>query len=140
MTRKRVFTIALILVGIAIIAFFGLRAVHAYRHLKGYSPFNGKPPAANQTDISAIRDWMTVPYISYMYNVPPDAIYKNLEIPHDNKIKNMSLLQLNSKYYPDQKGAVLAQVQALMQAFQKQKPPPSFPSTPVFTPTATSQP
>lgn len=140
MTKKRIFTFALIVTGIAIILFFGLGALRAFKRMEGHGPFNGKPPAANQTDVTEIRDWMTVPYIAHMYDVPPKAIFKNLEIHEDNKDEKMSLAQLNEKYYPDQEGVVLAQVQALMQAFQKQVPPPHFPSTPVFTPTVTATP
>ncbi len=140
MTRKRILTISLIVTGIAIILFFGMGVFRAFKHIKGRGPFDGKPPAANQTDVSAIRDWMTIPYIAQMYEVPPEAIIKNLEISRDDKNGKLSLAQLNEKYYPDQEGVVLAQVQALMQAFQKQEPPPPFPSTPVFTPTVTATP
>lgn len=134
MTKKHVFAIALISVGIVVILFSAIGAVRAFRHMEGRGPFDGKPPAANQTDVSAIRDWMTVAYVAYMYDVPSDAIFKNLEIKKDDKTKKMSLAQLNDKYYPDQPGIVLAQIQALMQAFQQQEPPPPFPSTPIFTP------
>jgi hypothetical protein len=75
-----------------------------------------------------------------MYDVPSKAIFKNLKIHEDEKDEKMSLAQLNEKYYPDQDGVVLAQVQALMQAFQKQGPPPPFPSTPVSAPTAPAAP
>jgi hypothetical protein len=140
MTKQRIFTIALIVIGVAITLFFGMGAVRAFRHMEGHGPFGGKPPAANQTDVSAIRDWMTIPYIAHMYDVPPKAIFKNLQIHEDEKDEKMSLAQLNEKYYPDQDGVVLAQVQALMQAFQKQGPPPPFPSTPAPAPTAPAAP
>ncbi|MFN8411603.1 MAG: hypothetical protein U0Z26_04375 [Anaerolineales bacterium] len=138
MTKKHILTILLIIAGVAIIGFFGMRAFRAYKHMEGHGPFNGKPPAANQTDISSIRDWMTVPYISHMYNVPQDLFYKTLELPKDDKNDKMSLAQLNKKYYPDQDGVVLAHVQAVIQALQKQERPPHFPATPIsVTPTAT---
>jgi hypothetical protein len=134
MTKKHVFAIALIAAGIVIILFSAIGALRAFRQMEGRGPFNGKPPAANQTDVSAIRDWMTVAYVAHMYDVPPDAIFKNLEIKKDDKTKKMSLAQLNDQYYPDQPGIVLAQIQALMQAFQQQAPAPPFPSTPVSPP------
>jgi hypothetical protein len=135
MTRKQIFAIALISVGIVIILFSAMGAVRAFRHMESRGPFDLKPPAANQTDVSAIRDWMTIPYVAHMYDVPSDAIFKNLEIKKDDKTKKMSLAQLNDTYYPDQPGIILAHIQALMQAFQQQEPPPPFPSTPIFTPT-----
>ncbi len=148
MTKKNILGITLILVGVAITVFFGIGAVRAFRHMDGHGPFshkgeldpNGKPPAANQIDVSLIRDWMTVPYVAKMYDIPSGAIFKNLEIPEDKKNKKLSLAQLNDKYYPDQEDVVLLQTQALMQAFQKQEPQPPFPSTPIFTATATTTP
>ena len=145
MTKKNILGIALILLGVAITLFFGAGALRAFHHMDGHGPFNehplnGKPPAANEADVTLIRDWMTVPYVAKMYDVPSDAIFKNLEIPEDKKNKKLSLAQLNEKYYPDQEGIVLLQTQALMQAFQKQEPEPPFPSTPIFTPTGTTTP
>lgn len=145
MTKKLIFTITLILAGIAIILFFGAGALRAFKHMKGRGPFNdgpfnGKPPAANQADVSLIREWMTIPYIAKMYEIPPDAILKSLEIPKEDENKKLSLAQLNEKYYPNQGGVVLAHVQAVMQAFQKQEPPPPFPATPISTPTVTATP
>jgi hypothetical protein len=134
MTKKHAFAIALIFVGTVIILFSAIGAVRAFRHMEDRGPFDWKPPAANQTDVSAIRDWMTIPYIAHMYDVPSDAIFKSLDIKKDDRTRKMSLEQLNDRYYPDQPGIVLAQTQALMQAFQQQSPAPPFPSTPVFTP------
>jgi hypothetical protein len=135
MKKNHVAGFALIILGVAITLFFGMGALRAFRHMDGRGPFNEKPPAANQADVTLIRDWMTVPYVAKMYDVPQNAIFKNLEIPEDSKNKKLSLEQLNDKYYPDQEGRVLAQTQALMQAFQKQEPPPPFPSTPLPAPT-----
>jgi len=140
MAKKNVITAALILIGIVIVAFFGIRAFHAFKHFQGHGPFRGKPPAANQIDVSIIRDWMTVPYIAHLYKVPPEAIFKSLEIPKQKENAKKNLAQLNKEYYPNQDGVVLAHVQAVMQAFQKQDPPPPFPATPVFTPTPTANP
>jgi hypothetical protein len=136
MTKKHVFASALIFVGIVIILFSALGAARAFRHMEEHAPFDGKPPAANQTDVSAIRDWMTIPYVAHMYDVPSEAIFKNLEIEKNDRTKKMSLAQLNEQYYPDQPDIVLTQVQALMQAFQKQEPPPPFPHTPITPPVA----
>ena len=137
MTKRKVITAALILAGLVIVVFFGRRALHAFRHLEGHGPFRGKPPAANQTDVSMIRDWMTVPYIAHLYDVPPDAIFRALEIPGRAENARRSLAALNAEYYPTRGGVILAHVQAVIQALQKQEPPPPFPATPVFTPTVT---
>ena len=135
MAKKNVITGALILAGIVIVIFFGRRAFQAFRRMEGHGPFGGKPPAANQIDVTMIRDWMTVPYIAHLYEVPPEAIFKSLEIPRGDENSRKSLARLNEEYYPAQDGMVLAHVQAVIQALQKQNRPPAFPATPVFTPT-----
>src|SRR5690349_12589914 len=140
MTKKRVFATILILTGIVIVLLSALGAARAFRHLKGHGPFHEKPPAAGQTDVSAIRDWMTIPYVAHMYDVPSEVIFMNLGIDKNEKTKKMNLAQLNEKYYPDQPGAVLTQVQALMLALQKQEPPPPFPPIPDSPPAAPTAP
>src|SRR5687767_8441470 len=87
MTKRHVFAGVLIFVGTVIILFSAIGAMRAFRHMEDGGPFDWKPPAANQTDVSAIRDWMTVPYIAHMYDVPSDAIFKNLEIKKDDRTR-----------------------------------------------------
>jgi len=137
MTKKqKILTTILIIIGAAAMIFFGMRAIRSVMRMRGAGPF-GKPPPADQTDVSLIRDWMTVPYVARMYNVPPDALFKSLELANwENRKK--SLKELNNEFYPDQNGAVIAHVQAAIQAMQKQEPPPPFPATPItILPTAT---
>jgi len=130
MTKKqKIFTYLFIAIGGVAMIFFGMRLTRSFRLMNGKGPF-GKPPPAEQTDITLIRDWMTVPYISKMYKVPPDALFISLEIPEwGNRPK--SLDELNEEFYPNQEGAVLAHIQATIQAMQKQEPPPHFPATPI---------
>jgi hypothetical protein len=137
MTKKqKILTSIFILIGAAAMIFFGMRAIRSVMRMRGAGPF-GKPPPANQTDITLIRDWMTVPYAAKMYNVPPDALFKSLELA-DWENRKKSLKELNDEFYPDQDGIILAHVQAAIQAMQKQEPPPKFPATPIpVTPTKT---
>lgn len=137
MTRKqKILTYILIAAGTLAMIFFGMRAMRSFMRMRGEGPF-GKPPPASQTDVSLIRDWMTVPYVARTYNVPPDVLFKTLEIPDSGKENHKkSLQELNDEFYPGQSGAVLAHIQAAIQAFQKQESPPPFPATPIFiTPT-----
>jgi hypothetical protein len=135
MTKKqKILTYILIVIGVAAMIFFGMRAIRSVMRMRGAGPF-GKPPPADQTDVSLIRDWMTVPYVAKMYNVPPDALFKTMDISGwENRKK--SLKELNAEFYPNQDGAVLAHIKAAIQAMQKQEPPPHFPATPItITPT-----
>jgi len=128
--KQRNFVIGLIIIGLMIIGFFGLRTARAFRQFHGHRP---PPPFATEhieTDVSLIRDWMTVPFISRMYHVPPPVLFDALEIPeHGNKEK--SLKQLNEEYYPQAKGIVLEKIKATVLANQPQQIQEN-PSTPTI--------
>jgi len=118
MTRKNIGTIALVLLGVVVIIFFGMRAMHAFRKFNGHRP---PPPGKVETDVELIREWMTVPFISRMYHVPDEIIFKALEIsPKNNRDK--SLEDLNQEYYSKADGLVLEIVKATILANQ---PPPT---------------
>lgn len=124
MTRKNIGTIALILLGVVIIIFFGMRAMHAFRKFNGHRP---PPPGKVETDVELIRDWMTVPFASRMYHVPDEIIFEALEIsPKNNRDK--SLEDLNQEYYSKADGLVLEIVKATILANQ----PPPAPVSPVI--------
>jgi hypothetical protein len=118
--RQRNFVIGLIIIGLMIIGFFGLRTARAFRQFHGHRP---PPPFATEhveTDVSLIRDWMTVPFISRMYHVPALILFNALEIPeHGNKEK--SLKQLNEEYYPQGEGVVLEKIKTTVLAYQPQQ-------------------
>jgi hypothetical protein len=115
--RQRNFVTGLIIIGLMIVIFFGLRTIHAFREFRGHRP---PPPFATEhaeTDVSLIRDWMTIPFISKMYHVPPPVLFDALKIPeHGNKEK--SIKQLNEEYYPEADGLVLEKVKSAVLAAQ----------------------
>ena len=118
MTKKNTGSIVLILLGVVIIGFFGMRALHAFKKFNGHRP---PPPGKVETDVELIRDWMTVPFISRMYHVPDEIIFEALKIPpNDNRDK--SLMELDQEYYPDTGGFVMDLVKATILAHQ---PPPT---------------
>lgn len=115
--KQRNFVVGLIIIGVLIIIFFGLRTVRAFRQFHGHRP---PPPFAAEkigTDVELIRDWMTLPYISITYGLPPCLLYETLDIqPHRNEKK--SLKQLNDEYFPGEPGIVLEKVKAAILAHQ----------------------
>jgi len=133
--RQRNFVIGLIIIGLMIIGFFGLRTARAFRQFHGHRP---PPPFATEhveTDVSLIRDWMTVPFISRMYHVPALILFNALEIPeHGNKEK--SLKQLNEEYYPQGEGVVLEKIKTTVLANQPQQIQAN-PDTPIVPATST---
>ena len=115
--------------GLIIAIFFGLRTARAFRQFHGHPP----PPFASQpaeTDVNLIRDWMTVPFISRMYHVPPRVLFEALEIPPDGN-QEKSLKQLNEEYYPQAHGIILEKIKVTILANQPQQIQ-TIPNTPVI--------
>src|SRR5215208_6653503 len=109
--KQRNFVTGLIIIGLIIVVFFGLRTARAFKGFHGHRP---PPPFTTQpaeTDVSLIRDWMTIPFIARTYQVPPDMLFDTLGFePHQNREK--SLKQLNEEYFPQEEGIVLEKVKA----------------------------
>lgn len=115
--RQRNFVVGLIIIlGLIIVVVFGLRTARAFRQFHGHRP---PPPFIDhvETDVELIQDWMTIPYISITYRLPPNLIYETLEIPPRGNEKK-SLKQLNDEYFPEAPGIVLNKVKAAIKANQ----------------------
>lgn len=123
-TKQRILFIALSILGVMLILFFGMRAFRAFKKFDSHRP----PPFAEelQTDVEDIEEWMTIPFISHSYGVPPDTLFDALDIePRDNFRKNLK--QLNEEFYPELNGYVLTTVKAVILAHQ----PPPMPDAPL---------
>lgn len=135
-SRQRALITSLILTGIVIVGFFGLRTFSAFRKFREHRPPPLAPAADQQieTDVDLIRDWMTIPYISRTYNLPQKLLFDALGIsPRGNEEK--SLAQLNEEYSPQAPGIVLEVVKAAIRANQPPPQPEPFPtSVPPATP------
>jgi len=126
MTRQqKVWAFILIALGAALALFFGLRALRSAMRMRGEGPF-GKPPPEVQTDVSLIRDWMTVPYVARAYQVPPERLFEELGISEWENCKK-SLKELNDEFYPQQEGAMLERAQAAVLSLQAQRETPDAP-------------
>ncbi len=131
-TKQRTVIIGLITLGIFIVGFFGLRFFHAFRDFRGHHPPRFPRPGdqPTQTDVELIRDWMTVPYISMTYRVPPTLLFESLHItPKGNEHK--SLKQLNDEFYSQQPDYVLKLVKETVQSHE---PPTAVPPPTVISP------
>jgi len=128
-SKQRILFIALSILGVMLILFFGLRVFHAFKKFDGHRP----PPFAKEleTDVEDIEDWMTIPFISHSYGVPPEILFDALSIDPKETHKK-SLKQLNDEFYPDEDGYVLTTVKATILANQPPLPPtaPSAPNPP----------
>lgn len=120
--------VLLLLLGLALVVFFGLRAGRAFFHLRG-GDFHPEKP--NPQDI---RGWMTPAYLSKAFRLPPDCLYEKLGIPAAGNEKR-SLQEINRTYYPDQPGYVLTRTREVIIEYQQERPPrppnpPEAPSPP----------
>jgi len=125
--KHRTLFIILSVIGLLFIIFFGLRAFRAFKKFDGHPP---RPPFADEveTDVNKIEDWMTIPFISHSYGLPPEIMFNALNIlEKDNRKKSLS--QLNEEFYPDTNGFVLETVKAAILAHQNTltMPPPAAP-------------
>jgi hypothetical protein len=118
-SRQRTLVLGLILIGILFVGFFGLRFFHALMEFRGHRPPHfphaGNAPA--ETDVELIRDWMTIPYISIAYHLPPNLLYETLGIPPKGN-QEKSLKELNDEYFPQESGIVIEKVKAAIRANQ----------------------
>ena len=131
--KQRTFVVGLIMIGLGIIVFFGLRTVRAFREFHSDRPplpFTTKPV---ETDAELIRDWMTLPYISIMYHLPLNLLYETLNIPPEGNEKK-SLKQINDQYYPQAPGIVIEMVKSAILASQPDTVVPALTPVPPALP------
>lgn len=122
--------LTLSVLGVLLILFFGMRAVRSFKKFDRHGP----PPFSDelQTDVEAIEEWMTIPFISHNYGVPPEILFEALGIePKDKGNFKKSLKQLNEEYFPETDGYVLETIKTAVLA----NLPPSQPGTPALPPT-----
>ena len=119
LSRRMILTIALVIVGAAIIGFFGLRAYRAYER------FQRSALTAGTTDVEAIRGWMTLPYIARAYGVPEDTLFAALDIPKAGN-QRLSVKQLVAKYGRDPQATRQA-IQQVLRQHQRPSTPPGAP-------------
>ena len=87
-------TITLIVAGLALVIFFGARSVRSLRevlYLREQGFYDGT------ADVSAIRSWMTIRYISLAYAVPEEYVWEQLGLP-PAKDPDTTLMALNRQY------------------------------------------
>lgn len=111
--KQRNFVVGLIIIGLMIMAIFGLRTVRAFRQFHGLPPPPPFAPERVETDVELIRDWMTIPFVSQMYHVRQHVLFEALEIPEQGN-RDKSLRQLNEEYYAGTPGYVESTIKAVV--------------------------
>lgn len=83
---QRALVLGLIFAGVLLAAFFGLRAVFAFREFRRHGPpplphLDALNEQAPETNVDLVRDWMTIPYIAKTYQIHPRSFSTRWESP-----------------------------------------------------------
>lgn len=84
--------VALILLGIVAVVFFGGRTMHSFGQIQ-YIRSQGLEDGTASLD--AIRPWMTVQFVAVAYAVPEEYLYSQVNIPFDQRNPRKPLGAIN---------------------------------------------
>ena len=93
-SRLPLLIIVLVVMGLALVGFFGWRAFRDYRRLQERGLTTGV------IDAEAIRGWMTLPYIAQAYGVPQATLFERLGIPEAGN-EALSIKQIADQFGRD---------------------------------------
>jgi hypothetical protein len=113
-------TVTLIVAGVGLVVLFGIRSVRSLREVL-YLQEQGLNDGT--ADVSAIRGWMTIRYISLAYAVPEEYVWEQLGLP-PARDPHTTLEQLNRQYNfgrptEGQPPAIVGLVQAIMTEYKE---------------------
>jgi hypothetical protein len=94
--RRRLLAIVLVIFGLIITGYFGMRAVRSFRQLQ-YIHQQGLDRGV--ASVEAVRPWMTIRFIAVAYAVPEEYLYNALAIPFDRRNADQPLGELNRIYH-----------------------------------------
>ncbi len=114
--REKIIITVLIVVGLVLILFFGLRAVRSFLRIQLTGLESGV------TNVELIRGWMTIPYIATAYGVPEEHIFEQIGVPQKGNQKR-ALRQLNFDYFKGEPEAILKAVQEAISQYKAEHPP-----------------
>ncbi len=128
--RVKLFIVGLLLsVGLGLAIFCTIQTVQAVQR------FQRERQLAMAGDISTLRPWMTLPYISRVYNVPESYLYQWLHISNPQTIRHVSLKALASRFNRPL-DALVKEVQTAILSYRKAHPKSSLHPAPTHGPPA----
>lgn len=95
MQHRRFLAVALVVLGLGITVFFGIRAVRSFQQMR-YIHEQGLDRGT--ASVEAIRPWMTIRFVAVAYAVPEEYLYSQLQIPFDRRNADSPLGELNREY------------------------------------------
>lgn len=104
LSKMQILAIVLVVVGLGLVIFFGLRSARSFREMKYIREQGLDQGTAN---VEAIRPWMPVQFVAVAYGVPQEYLFAELDIPFDQRNSHDTLFNLNRKYdfgWPSERG------------------------------------
>ncbi|MFM8319419.1 MAG: hypothetical protein ACKOC5_00780 [Chloroflexota bacterium] len=109
--------IALIVLGLLMTFFFGMRAVRQFMRVRGM------PRDPGLREVEMIRGWMTIPHIAHGFKVPEQVLYDALGVSAE-QAHDQSLADINQQFFPGQPGEAVTRVQEAVRKYLLDNPPP----------------
>lgn len=116
-TRTRV-----IVTGVLLCLALGVTIFCAVQTVKAIQRFEQTRTLTAAGDVSTIRPWMTIPYISRVYHVPESYLYESLNITDPRPAHRTSLRSLAVRYNRSVDG-LISDIQTAIKTYRKQHPP-----------------
>lgn len=118
--RRGLLAVVLILLGLVITVYFGLRAVRSFQQMR-YIHEQGLDRGT--ASVEAIRPWMTLRFVAVAYAVPEEYLYSQLQIPFERRNADNSLGELNREYHLGQTPgsnelAIIDKIKAAIKEYQ----------------------
>jgi len=121
LSKLQILAIVLVLIGLGLVIFFGIRTVRSYREITYIQQEGLDVGTAN---VDAIRPWMTPKFVAVAYAVPQEFLFAELGIPFDRWNSNEALGELNKQFDfgppPDKESMIIIdKVRAAIEKYQE---------------------
>lgn len=113
--RQQLLLLSGLLVALLMTGFFGLRAFHRF----------SRPPSNDP-----VREWMSIPYITHAYHVPPPVILEALGLPADTPPSKRSLSRIAKDLNLSTAEVITRVEEAIAQERARHAPPGKAPAPP----------
>jgi hypothetical protein len=111
----------LLITGIFLCVALGATIFFALQTVQAIQRFQEEHALTLAGDVSTIRPWMTIPYISRVYQVPESYLYEWLHITDSRSVRHTSLHDLAGRYNVPVDG-LISDVQNAIRTYRNQHP------------------
>ena len=113
--QQRLLRISLIVVGLGLTVFFGVKSLRSFLHLH-WAGVHGEVSPEEE-----LRGWMTIPYVARVYAVPEEYLFEMSGIAAAGH-GDSSLHDLAGQYFPDEPKALSRRLRDAIQQYRAAHP------------------